>query len=154
MINTVIEDFEYCDEGDRTQSDEDGEDDLEYPGGQLESLVRPLSLTVVDGALIYIFVKVAIESTTATDVPDQATRNPRPGVLSLPPNVRRTFSEEFIPSVLEEVGCSATPWTNLDVKLIQGYTNSVYPGLDYVVEKGDPLDVSVSQCSLRSLDTV
>ena len=41
MINTVIEDFEY--EGNRTQSDEDGEDELEYPGGPIESLVRPFS---------------------------------------------------------------------------------------------------------------
>lgn len=40
-INTVIEDFDYHNEGDQTQSDEeDGEDDLEYPGGPPESLVR------------------------------------------------------------------------------------------------------------------
>ena len=41
MINTVIKDFEYCDEGNHTQSDadKDGEDELEYSGGPLESLV-------------------------------------------------------------------------------------------------------------------
>lgn len=44
MINTVIEDFEYCDKGDDTQqSDADGEDEIEYPGGPLESLVHPFS---------------------------------------------------------------------------------------------------------------
>ena len=44
MINTVIEDFDYNDEGNQTQSDEeDGEDSLEYPGGPPESLVRLLS---------------------------------------------------------------------------------------------------------------
>jgi len=42
-INTFIEDFEYRDEGSGAQSDEDGEDDLEYPGGMAESLVRLFS---------------------------------------------------------------------------------------------------------------
>jgi len=44
-INTVIEDFEYQREGSGTQSgeEEDGADDLEYPGGMAESLVRPFS---------------------------------------------------------------------------------------------------------------
>jgi len=58
------------------------------------------------------------------------------------------FSEDFIPAVLEEVGCSATPWKNLDVDLLQGCTDLVYPGLDYTVEKGDALDLSVSQAPL------
>jgi len=96
-------------------------------------------------------VKVAIESTAAVDDPGQATGSSRPGVLSLPPNVHRTFSEEFIPSVLEEVGCSATPWTNLDIESLQSCMNLVYSELEYVVEKGDPLDMSVSQCPLQSL---
>ena len=107
-----------------------------------------LFLIVVGGALIHNFVKVAIEPTVAANTSSQATRNPCPSVLSLPPNVHRTFSEEFIPSVLKEVRCSATPWTNLNVKLLQGCKDSMYPGLDYVVEKGDLLNISVSQCSL------
>ena len=51
----------------------------------------------------------------------------------------------FIPTVLEEVGCSVTPWTNPDVNALQRCADTVYPGVDYTVEKGDPLDVSVSQ---------
>lgn len=91
-------------------------------------------------------IQVAIKSTAAVDITTgQAAGSSRPGVFSLPPNVRRTFSEEFVPSVLEEVGCSATPWTNLDVRLLQGCMNLVYPELGYVVEKGDSLDMSVSQ---------
>lgn len=41
MINTVIKNFKYCDEGNHTQSDtdEDGGDELEYSGGPLKSLV-------------------------------------------------------------------------------------------------------------------
>ena len=99
-------------------------------------------------------IKVAIKSTVAADVPGQAAGSSRPGVLLLPPNVRRTFSEEFIPSALEEVGCSATPWTNLNTESLQGYMNIIYPELEYVVEKGDPLDMSVSQNPFRSLCTM
>jgi hypothetical protein len=57
----------------------------------------------------------------------------------------------FIPSVIEEVGCSGTPWTNLDVQSLQGCMNLVYPGLGYIVEKGDALETSVSQFFLQSL---
>lgn len=60
------------------------------------------------------------------------------------------FAEDFMPAVLEEVGCSVTPWKNLDVDLLQGCMGLVYPGVDYVVEKGDALDSSVSQASLPS----
>lgn len=49
MINTVIEDFDYGDEGNKTQSDEDdGEDDLDYSGGLPESLVCRTPLTTVN----------------------------------------------------------------------------------------------------------
>ena len=41
MITSVIEDFEYRDEGNQTESDD--EDDLEYPGDLPDSLVRPFS---------------------------------------------------------------------------------------------------------------
>jgi len=41
--NTIIEDFVYPDETDDTQSDEELEDGLEYPGSAPESLVRPFS---------------------------------------------------------------------------------------------------------------
>ena len=58
-----------------------------------------------------------------------------------------------MPSVLEEVGCSVTPWTNLDVESLQGCMNIVYPELEYVVEKGDPLNMSVSQRPFQSLCT-
>ena len=94
--------------------------------------------------LIHNSIKVAIELAAATDVPSPATKNTRPGVKTLPSSIRRTFSEEFVPSVLEEVGCSETPWTGLDVELLQGCINFVYPELGYVVEKGDALDTSVS----------
>ena len=39
MVTTVIEDFEYNNKGNQTESD--NEDDLEYPGDVPESLVRP-----------------------------------------------------------------------------------------------------------------
>jgi len=74
----------------------------------------------------------------------------RPGVHSLPGNIRRIFSEDFIPYVIEEFGCSATPWQNLDTDLLQGCMNLAYPGLDYVVDKGDALESSVRQPSIPS----
>ena len=49
-----------------------------------------------------------------------------------------------MPLILEEVGYSATPWTNPDARLLQDYMNIVYPGGDHVVQKGDSLDTSVS----------
>jgi hypothetical protein len=66
-------------------------------------------------------------------------------VHSLPSAIRRTFSEMFVPTVLEEVGCSVTPWTNPDINTLQHCVNTVYPGIEYTVEKGNPLDVSVSR---------
>ena len=50
----------------------------------------------------------------------------------------------FVPVALEEVGCSATPWVNLNVSSLQGCVDTVYPGIDYTVRKGDPLESSVS----------
>jgi len=63
-------------------------------------------------------------------------------VRSLPGNIRRIFAEDFMPAVLEEVGCSATPWQNLNLNLLQGCVDLVYPGLDYVAETSDALDLS------------
>ena len=63
---------------------------------------------------------------------------------SLPGNIRRIFAEDFIPLVIEEIGCSDTPWQNLEVDLLQGCMDNAYPGLDYVVEKGGSLDTLVS----------
>ena len=57
----------------------------------------------------------------------------------------------FIPTTLEEVGCSATPWNNLDVDSIQRCMNLVYPQLGHVVEKGDALEITVSECPFPSL---
>ena len=44
-VTTVIEDFEYRNEGDQTESDNNNniEDNLEYPGDLPKSLVRPSS---------------------------------------------------------------------------------------------------------------
>ena len=70
---------------------------------------------------------------------------------SLPGNIRRIFSEDFIPAVIEEIGYSSTPWQNLNADELQGCVNLVYPGLDHVVEKGGPLEISVRQLSVRHL---
>lgn len=67
---------------------------------------------------------------------------------SLPPNIRRSFSEDLIPAVLEEVGCSRAPWGNLDIDTIQVCVNEIYPRAGHIVEKGDALESSVSQPSL------
>lgn len=88
--------------------------------------------------------QVSIRSTTATNVPSQGTGASRPGVCSLHPDIRRSFSEELIPLAIEEVGCSATPWVNVDVELLQVFMGTVYPGADHVVKKGDSVDASVS----------
>jgi hypothetical protein len=69
-------------------------------------------------------------------------------VRSLPADIRRSFSEDLIPAVLEEVGCSRTPWENLDIDTIQVCVNKVYPTVEHVVKKGDALESSVSQPSL------
>ena len=79
----------------------------------------------------------------APTVPTKTVRGSRPGVSSLPGNVRRSFSEEFIPTVIEEVGCSTTPWANLNVTLLQECMDLVYDGLEYTVEKGDAVEASV-----------
>jgi len=86
----------------------------------------------------------------APKVAGQSTKSPRPGVRSLPANVRQSFSEDFILSVLEEVGWSTTPWQNLNINTLQICTNQVYPTLGYVVEKGDAIDSSVSSPSVWS----
>ena len=142
-VTSVIEDFEYCDEGNETESD--GEDDLEYPGNSPEPLVRPLSQPPSHCHCRCVVVKVTIKSTVTVKVANRDTKNPRPRVHSLPSSIRQTFSEMFVPTVLEEVGCSAVPWMNPDVGTLQRCIDTVYPGIDYTVEKGNPLDVSVSQ---------
>lgn len=83
----------------------------------------------------------------APTVPTKTVRGSRPGVSSLPGNVRRSFSEEFIPTVIEEVGCSTTPWANLNVTLLQECMDLVYDGLEYTVEKGDAVEASVGHLS-------
>ena len=50
----------------------------------------------------------------------------------------------FVPTVLKEVGCSMAPWTNPNIHSLQRCVDTIYPGVDYIVEKGDLLDVSVS----------
>lgn len=142
VVTSVIEDFEYRDEGDETESDI--EDDLEYPGNSPEPLVRPLSRLPNCRQGRRIIIKVTIKSTVAVKVANQDAKNPRPRVRSLPSAIRRTFSEMFVPTVLEEVGCSTAPWTNPDIHSLQRCVDIIYPGVDYIVEKGDPLDVSVS----------
>jgi len=79
----------------------------------------------------------------APNAPSKGTKPPRPGVRSLPAAIRRTFSDEFIPSVLEEVGWSTTPWENPNVKTLQICMSEVYPTIEYVVEKGDTIETSV-----------
>ena len=87
---------------------------------------------------------MSIKSTT-TDVPSQGTRASCLGVCSLHPDMCGSFSEELIPFVLHKVGCSATPWANLDVHLLQDFLSIVYPGTDHVVKKGDSVNASVSR---------
>ena len=41
------------------------------------------------------------------------------------------------------MGCSASPWLNLDVDTVQEYVNIVYTGYDYAVEHGDGFHSSV-----------
>jgi len=89
--------------------------------------------------------------TQPPNTPSPNAKTPRLGVRLLPAVVRRSFSREFIPSVLEEVGWSMTPWENLDVKTLQICMNDVYPELEYVVEKGDAIDLSVSSASPQSM---
>jgi len=55
---------------------------------------------------------------------------------------------DFVPAILEELGCSRTPWKNPDLDTIQACVNEVYPGLEYIVEKGDTLELSVSRTPL------
>ena len=103
-VTSVIDDFEYHDEGSETESD--NEDDLEYPGNSPEPLVRPLSQLPIHHRGRHIVLKVTIKSTVAVKVSNRDAKNSRPGVNSLPPDIRQTFSELFVPAVLEEVGCS------------------------------------------------
>ena len=93
--------------------------------------------------------KVNIELTDVLSNSSQAGKASRPGVQSLPPNIRRTFADDFVPAIIQEMGCSLTPWQNLDINALQGYVNLVYPDLDHVVKKGDALISSVSRCSLH-----
>lgn len=75
----------------------------------------------------------------------EAAKAPRPGVHSLPRSIRRTFAEDFVPVIIQEMGCSSAPWQNLDLDTLQECVNLVYPGHDYVVKKGDALVTSVSR---------
>jgi hypothetical protein len=143
-VTSVIEDFEYRKEDSESEIESDG-DDLEYPGNLPESLVRPFSWSPYRYQGQRVVIKVTIKSTVAVKVSNQDAKNSRPRVHSLPSGMRRTFSEMFVPTVLEEVGCSATPWVNPDVNSLQRCVDTVYPGVDYTVQKGDPLDVSVSR---------
>ena len=89
------------------------------------------------------FMQVSISSTTMTSATSITSSTSRPGVRSLPPHIQRSFSEDFIPCVITEIGCSASPWLNLDVDTIQDYVNIVYTGYDYAVEHGDGFHSSV-----------
>ena len=83
----------------------------------------------------------------ATDPTTPAATSSRPVVQSLPGVIKRTFSEDFVPLTIEEIGCSDTPWQTLDIDLIQGCVDIAFPGLDYVADKGGALDTLVSQPS-------
>lgn len=41
------------------------------------------------------------------------------------------------------MGCSPSPWENLEVDTVQGYVNFVYPGHEHAVEHGDGFHASV-----------
>ena len=81
--------------------------------------------------------QVSISSTTMTPAASIVSSTLRPGVRSLPPHVQQSFSDHFTPHVIAEMGCSGSPWSNLDVDTIQDYVNFVYTGYDYAVEHGD-----------------
>ena len=46
------------------------------------------------------------------------------------------------------MGCSTSPWLNLDVDAVQGHVNVVYPGHEYAVEHGDGFCTSVRRPQL------
>ena len=129
-ITSVIEDFEYCKEDSESEIQSDG-DDIKYPGNSPESLVRPFSWSPYCYQGQCVVVKVTIKSTVAVKVSNQDAKNSRPRVHSLPSGIHQTFSEMFVPTVLEEVGCSTTPWVNPDVNSLQRCVDTVYPGVDY-----------------------
>lgn len=52
-------------------------------------------------------------------------------------DVQQSFSKDFIPYVITEIGCSVSPWLNLDVNTVQDYVNIIYMGYDYAIEHGD-----------------
>ena len=89
--------------------------------------------------------------TTAPSNLGCATKVPRPGVHSLPQTIRRSFADNFIPAVLQEMGCSSAPWQNLSIDGLQECVNRVYPELEYVVNKGDALISAVSLVSILCL---
>ena len=84
----------------------------------------------------------------------RATKVPCPEVHSLPQTIHQSFADNFIPAVLQEMGCSSAPWQNLSIDGLQECVNRVYPELKYVVNKGDALISVVSLvsilCSARS----
>ena len=93
-------------------------------------------------------VQVTISSTSTTSPATMVRAStPRLGVRSLPPNVRRSFSEDFAPCVITEMGCSTLPWSKLSADIVQGHVNSVYPGYDYAVERGGAFHTVVSSCT-------
>jgi len=46
------------------------------------------------------------------------------------------------------MGCSASPWSKLDVDTVQGHVNFVYAGHKYVIENGDGFHASVCSHTL------
>lgn len=92
----------------------------------------------------YTWIQVTISSTTPTVTTVATAPTPRLGVRSLPPNVQRSFSNHFVPCIITEMGCSTSPWSNLDADTIQGHVNFIYAGHDYTVEHGDAFHASVS----------
>ena len=87
--------------------------------------------------------QVTVSSIETVSTASVASSTSRPGVRSLPPNVQRSFSDDFTPSVIAEMGCSASPWLNLDVDTIQGHVNVIYVGHEYTVGHGDGFYTSV-----------
>ena len=49
------------------------------------------------------------------------------------------FADNFVPAIIEELGCSEAPWANLSIDMLQECVNTLYPSLDYALKKGDAL---------------
>ena len=135
------------DEPDTLTEAEEIDDDLEYSTSSMDTLV-PVSLYSLLWIPLtnYTSIQVTILSTTTAATTVATASTPRLGVRSLPPNVQRSFSNDFVPYIITKMGCSASPWSNLDADTVQGHVNFIYSGHDYAVEHGNAFHSSVSLC--------